>query len=220
MLQKIHWIVIVTFTAVVFFTMGCIFSYLGSNTSVGGNTYQAGWDAAKKRLSDSGTFPGSGMNIEIRSLTGEITEISGDKITIKIRPLEPLADASLDIRTVVVDSATKMSALQPKDQKEFTAEMDAYSKKMRAGVAQPISTTSATSTTPVTPIAMPDGFNRTTISVSDLKVGQMINVLSDKNIKDVKEFKATEISYYQTVNLAAPMISATTTAPITVPVKK
>ena len=210
MFQKIHWIVIVTFTAVVFFMMGCIFSYLGSSTSVGGNTYQSGWDAAKQRLSDSGMFPSSGMNIEIKSLTGEITEINGDKITVKIRPLEPLADASLDIRTVVVDSATKMFALQPKDQKEFLAEMDAYTQKIKANTAQMATTT---------PITMPDGFNRTTISMSDLKVGQTINVLSETNIKDVKEFNASEISYYQTVNLAAPMILATTTAPTTTPLK-
>lgn len=209
MLKKTHWIIIIVmFTAVVFFTMGCIFSFLGSNTSVGGNSYQAGWDAAKQRLSDSGMFPGGGMNIEIKALTGEITEISGDKITVKIRPLEPLADASLDTRTVVVDSATKMSALQPKDQKEFLAEMDAYTKKIKANTAQ------MATATPATLIAMPDGFNRTTISISDLKVGQMINVLSEKDIKEVKEFKASEISYYQTINLAAPIIPATTTTPL------
>jgi len=198
------------FTAVVFFVMGCIFSFLGSNATVGGNSYQAGWDAAKKRLSDSGLF-GIGMNTEIKSITGEIKEISGDKIIIKIRPLEPLADASLDTRTIVVDSATKMYTLQPKDQTVFLAEMEAYAQKMKInGTQTPMTTPTSTSTpTPVAPatvILPPDGFIRTTISVSDLKVGQMINILSENNIKEVSEFKASEISYYQTINLAAPII--------------
>lgn len=227
MLQKTHWIIIVTFTAVIFFAMGFIFSYLGNRTPISGNSFQAGWDAAKKRLSDSGASPSSGMNIEVKSLTGEISEISGDKITLKIRPLEPLADASLDTRIIVVDSATKIYSLEPKDQKEFTAEMDAYNKKMRAGVAQTISTTSATSTTPVTPILPPEGFKRTVISISDLKVGQMINVSSDKNIKEVKEFNATEISYYKPttqivpiVPVINPIIPVNPTAATTAPVKK
>lgn len=205
MIKKTKWLIFVG-VAVIFFVFGYVIAFVKispsgtSLVSVGPNTYQAGWDAAKQRLIDSGSVPSTGMNVEVRAVSGQITEINGDKITLKIRPLEPLADASLDTRIITVDSNTKITSMVPKDPKEFATEMEAYSKKMSANinVTPNMTKVGSTSTPPVpyVPITPPESFTKTTISVSDLKVGQTINVTTDKNIKDVKEFSATEISYY------------------------
>jgi|GEM_PF-1043581 len=205
MIKKTRWLIFVVL-AVISFVFGYVIAYVNigsvgsSSVSVGPNTYQAGWDAAKQRLVDSGTIPSAGMNLEVRAVSGEITAIEGDKITLKIRPLEPLADPSLDTRTITVDSNTKITSMVPKDQKEFATEMEAYSKKMSANINVVPNTTKIGSTStpavPSAPITPPESFTKTTISVSDLQVGQTINVTTGNDIKNNKEFSATEITYY------------------------
>lgn len=202
-------IIISLVVALVFFALGYLIKGAKINPTgqsvKGADTFQAGWDAAKTRLAESG-LAGGALNMEIRQLYGEIKEINGDKITLKIRPLEPLADVSLDTRTVVVDKTTKIYSLEMKDSKEYLAEMAAYNKKI-----QPIN-----STAPFTPIAPPDGFKKSEISLADLKVGQMINVTAENNIKTIKEFTALEISYNQLVAPTPPAVPATasTTRPV------
>lgn len=186
--------------ALVFFTLGYLIGGAKVNPTgqlvKGTDTFQAGWEAAKTRLIDSGFIMPGGVNMEIRNLNGEIKEINEDKITLKIRPFEPLADESLDVRIIVVDQATKIYSLELKDSKEYLAEMNAYNKKQDKNS-----------------IAPPDRFNKSEISLSDLKVGQMISVMTEKNIKEIKEFSALEINYLQPVVPTAPAAPATAPLP-------
>lgn len=65
------------------------------------------WDQARKRLKETGFIPDSENQAETKSISGEITNISGSSIALKTRPLEVLSDPSLDNRTIEIGEATK-----------------------------------------------------------------------------------------------------------------
>lgn len=177
--------------AVVFFGVGYFTSASGIFAFLSGvsqNTFQAGWDAAKKRLVETGFAGPIRADMEVKNISGEIQKIDGNKITLKIHPLEPLADPSLDTRIVVVDSATKIYGVAAKDPKEYAAEVKAYEKNRK----------------PADPITLPDSFKKIEISVSDLKAGDVISVIAEKDIKEAKEFAALEINLNKP---AAPIVA-------------
>lgn len=197
-------LVTIIITALIFFALGYLIKGAKVNpigqSVKGANTFQAGWDAARTRLVDSGFIMPSGVKREIKTVMGEIKEINDDKITLKIRPLEPLADESLDARIIVVDSATKIYSLEAKDQKEYLVEMTAYANKKPDGKS-------------VTP---PDIFKKSEISLTDLKVGQTISITAENDIKEVQEFTALEIDYTKLVVPTPPAVpaAASTTRPV------
>lgn len=197
-------LVTIIITALIFFALGYLIKGAKVNpigqSVKGANTFQAGWDAARTRLVDSGFIMPSGVNREIKTVTGEIKEINGDKITLKIRPIEPLADESLDTRIIVVDSATKIYSLEVKDQAKYFAEMTAYANKKPEK-------------NPVTP---PSRFDKSEISLTDLKVGQVISATAENDIKTIKEFTALEIDYTKLVVPTPPAVpaAASTTQPV------
>ncbi len=217
-------IIISLVVALVFFTLGYVLgaslpSPTGSKTggsllsslNTGANTFQAGWEAAKKRLSDSG-FGTPMANLEIKNLTGQVTAVKGNAITLKIRPLEPLADPSLDERTVIVDSNTKIYVLAQKDQAEYQKEMEDFNKKMQEQLKNPPKPGQAPAS-PAGAIMPPELFVKKSASLSDIKVGATISVVAvDKDIKNVKQFTAAEI-IVQPATAIAPTAAAPLSAP-------
>ncbi len=185
--------------ALIFFALGLItgleiksggnFSQSGNLLSSivpsGQNSYQAGWEAAKKRLAESGFAPMM-TDLEIKTISGEIKEIKGSKISLTIRPLEPLADPELDNRVITIDNQTKIYQLVQKDTAEYQKEMAEFNKKMQEQMAKP-----GTATQPLLP---PDYFTKKLIQLTDLKVGQQVSATAAQDIKTVKEFTALEIS--------------------------
>ncbi|MFA6995582.1 MAG: hypothetical protein WC249_04260 [Patescibacteria group bacterium] len=167
----------------------------GQSLIPGGNTYQAGYDAAKKRLADSGFVPM--MNFEVKNVSGKVTAVKNKAITLKIRPLEPLADPSLDVRTVTVDANTKIYISEQKDQALYQKEMADFNKKMQAQIKnmpKPGETPTA-SITPSAPIMPPEPMVKKEASLTDIKVGAMINIVAvDKDIKNSGTFVAAEIT--------------------------
>lgn len=144
------------------------------------NTYEAGWNAARKRLSESDFAPI--INIQdTRSVRGSIDSISGDRISVRIRPLEPLADPALDRRVILTNNTTKVLRLDQKDSQLFQQEMNAFFEKIQKNK------------NPKEPAVPPEPFVKTLINVSDLKVGDRIVVLASEDIKVAKEFVASEI---------------------------
>ena len=120
--------------ALIFFSLGYL---IGSakvsptgKLAISANTFQAGWEAAKKRLADSG-FAAPMANLEINNVSGQVTAIQDNAITLKIRPMEPLADPSLDERIVKIDNQTKIYVLEQKDQALYQKEMADFNKKYR-----------------------------------------------------------------------------------------
>ncbi len=178
--------------ALIIFIAGilCGISIPKNNSIISGgkdNSFQAGWDAAKARLSQSPAGMAIPTNAEIKSVNGAIQKIDGNKLTVKINPLEPLADPNLDTRIVVVDSSAKIILDVPKDQAQLEKEMKEFQDKMKQPSAQ------TDPSQPAVPIMPPTSFTSKDISLSDLKVNQYISVTANENIKDKKEFTATQI---------------------------
>jgi len=173
----------ITITAIIFFVLGCFIS--GGVGMMGENTFQAGWDAAKKRLTETGFFPNLGDEAtEIKSVNGVVQEIKGDKITLKIQPLEPLADSKLDIRVIEVGEA-KIYQLVQKDMEEFQNEIKEFKEKMQAQLND-----SEEATEQIVP---PEFFLKQEISLDKIKIDQQITVIAGEDIKEIKQFEAIEV---------------------------
>lgn len=149
-------------------------------------SFQAGWEAAKKRLAETGFYvePISAEGNEIKNIDGQITEIQDDKITFKIRLINPFDDPELDYRITKPDELTKFYQLMRKDQSQYEKEIIEYEKKMQE---------QAKDSAIIQPITPPEEFIRKEISLNDLKVGQQIIASSQDSIRFAKEFTASEI---------------------------
>ena len=147
------------------------------------NSFEAGWNAAKQRLQETGFLPL--VPDEIFTINGQVQGIENNKITLKIHPLEPLADPELDVRIIEVDESTKIYQLKEKEFEQYEKEMKEYEKKMKEqmGASEPVPE-------PITP---PKPFIKETAKLSNIRQGQEIAVTSKENIKNKKQFRATEI---------------------------
>jgi hypothetical protein len=191
-------IIISLILALVFF----VFGYFIRGLTIGNNSYQAGWDAAKQRLADSGLSSPVG-NFEIKNVSGQVTAVQGNTITLKIRPLEPLADANLDERIVTIDANTKIYLLEQKDPTQYQKEMTEFNKKTQEQLKTP-SVPGQTPASPTSAVVPPEFFVKKLASISDIKIGTMINVVAvDKDIKNTKQFIAAEI-YIQQAPIIIP----------------
>ena len=150
----------------------------------GENTFQAGWEAAEKRLAESGFAPMLGEGIEIKAVNGNIQKIEGRKITLKIQPLNPLADPELDIRVVDIGQAEVYQLVQ-KDTEEFQKEMSSFNDRLQRQLDEPEKLPE-----PITP---PEMFIKKKISSDKLQVGQQITVTTEEDIKEAKQITASEI---------------------------
>lgn len=167
--------------ALIFFVIGFAFaSYYKSSD----NTYQAGWDAAKQRLMESGFTPIM-EDMEIISVNGTVQEVKDNKIYLKIQPLTSLADPDLDNRIIETDEHTKIYQLVEKDQEQLQREMDEFQQKMQE----------QTNNLEVfsEPIMPPELFIKQEISLDKIQTDQQITVMAEQDIKETKQFKAVEI---------------------------
>lgn len=146
------------------------------------DTFAAGWEAARKKLEESGLVRAEPT--EIFTISGTITSINENKITLKANPtvINPLAEQAPEIRTITVTSETKIMKLNPKTPEEITKESEEFRKAMTA--LKP-------GATPPTP---PSPYEEDEIEITDLKVGDTVSVTSEANIKMAAEFVAKEIS--------------------------
>ncbi len=167
------------------FTAGWIIKMNGTIKVTGDNTYEAGWMAAKMRLASSTQF-GRLINTqaEVKTLSGVVTAVFGEKIDIKINPLEPLAYPELDNRIVVTTSATEFTRIVQGNREAFEKEMDAFIKSLQTPLKK--GEVRATPPTPPRPTEQEAVF-------ADVKVGDTITATAVENIKETKEFTATEI---------------------------
>jgi hypothetical protein len=166
----------------------------------GAGSYQRGFDAAKKLVADS---PMGAMFFsspaDIMSISGTVTAVNGNSITIKTQSTNPFDDPALLDRTITVNKDTKIVKVTMPDPKEMQAQMEAFTKAMKSGKA------------PATPPALPQP-KETTIEVSAITVGDTLTATSAENIKTAKTFTATEIKTQQNLSTLAPL-------PVTTPVK-
>ncbi|MHB0865946.1 MAG: hypothetical protein ACYC1Y_03550 [Minisyncoccota bacterium] len=145
------------------------------------NTYQAGFDAAKKLVENSSIGGALQSPDDIRTLSGIVAVVNGNQFTLHVRSTNPFDDPSLSDRTVLIGATTTVIRLVPKDPKVFQAEMSAFVKTTQS----PGSTTQK-----ITP---PDPFTRIPATVAEIAVGGSVTVFAAENVKTLKEFSASQV---------------------------
>jgi len=148
------------------------------------DTFEAGWQAAEQRLEETGYFPSLSEEEEINSVSGEIKEIRGNKITLNIFPLEPLANPELDTRVIEVGEETKIYQMEEKNQEQYQREMADFEEAMQTAVDNPEN---------LIDIVPPDSFTEKEISLDSLQIGQQISAQAEEEIRDIQQFKVIKI---------------------------
>jgi hypothetical protein len=149
------------------------------------NTFQAGWEAAKKRLAESGFMPPA---VKQKTLYGEVKEVKDSEIVIKVKPLEPLASSDLDERIVKIDANTKIYFLEMKHEEER--------ERLLKEVDKVIQETKNPTTPGESPVVStpPSFFNKNAAIFNDIKVDSKVTIVAvDDDVKSVKSFIAAEV---------------------------
>lgn len=141
------------------------------------NTFQAGWDAAREKVAESGPLAYL-ASAEIKNISGQVTEVKGNKVTLKTTSADPLADPGLETRIVEVAGNTKIYQLVAKSPEQFQKEMSEFIAKTG---------NNAEGLTP------PSSSEKKEVGLSDIKVGQEVYATADEDIKSLKQFEALEI---------------------------
>lgn len=157
-------------------------------SSTTGNSYQDGFDAAKKRVLESPMSATLRTPDDIRTISGVVTAVNGNRITIHTQSMNPFEDPTLDDRIIIVTADTKISKLSSKDPKVYQTEMNVFMKNMQS--AKPSSN----------PLIPPTLFTSTSAVVADIIAGSIISVTAGENIKSTKEFSASEITIQPKLN--------------------
>ena len=147
-------------------------------------SYQKGWDDAKARLYvQIGSIADDGAITDM--VFGTITGVKGNQINIKISPTELLSDPALDDRVVTVNNQTQIYKFQLKSKEEYEKELENYYNENNIDV----------NTFVPSPDKQfgPDKYEQVLTNLESLRVGQVINVYADKNIKEIKNFTAKKI---------------------------
>ncbi|MCK5510992.1 hypothetical protein KAI65_05655 [Candidatus Parcubacteria bacterium] len=147
-------------------------------------SYQKGWNDAKARLyAQIGSIANDGI---VRDMVfGTITKINGNQINIKISSSELLSDPALDNRIVTVNNQTQIYKFQPKSKEEYKKELENYYKENNIDINTFVPS-------PDRQLG-PDKYEQVLTNLENLKVGQVVNVYANQNIKEIKNFIAKEI---------------------------
>ncbi len=199
-----------TIVIILVFVIGLVFGLVikpkASSAPAGSqNTYQAGWNAAEQKLAQSGMIPGLNSNIPIKSISGTVEKIDGNKLTVKTISLNPLADPSTNERIVDVDNGTQFFQMTQKDPQEFQKEMTDFQKTMQSQTANTSQVKNSQTQIQPQTATPPMPFDKKQISLSDIKVGQRISITSGSDLKTAKEFKAMEIDIQSDFSQPAPV---------------
>ena len=85
--------------------------YLPASFSNSGKGYQAGFAAAKQRVEESSIGNLLRASEDLRSLSGTVTSVAGNRLSLHLSFANPFDDQVLDDRTVLVGTGTKVVKL-------------------------------------------------------------------------------------------------------------
>ncbi len=145
------------------------------------NDYQAGWNAAKKKLVESGLVPMIDKNIKIKYLLGVIEKIDGSQLTVKTQSFNPLVNPNSNKRIVLINKDTHFFQLTEKKSQEIEKEMKAFQQAMQ------------TQNKDNKNLIPPTPFSKKTIQLGEIKIGQRISVTSNQDIQEGQKIQAAEI---------------------------
>jgi len=208
-------IVLVAFIAGLLLGSLMVAKSAGISGNIGG-TFTDGWNAAKAKLKTS-SLQGFFMLGEVKSLSGQVETVSGDKVVFSVPLLNPLWDASLKTRTAVIGSATTitvstqlapevMQANRIKAQTEmtdFSTAITALNTKLaKCAPAQNASSTCAQEQKQLNDLQVQSSVAQrlllafstdATGTISNIATGDNINVISDSDISEAAQFTAKQI---------------------------
>jgi hypothetical protein len=121
-------------------------------------------------------------NNELHILSGSVTAISGNSITIHL--LSTPQDSTLADRNIIIDYSTKIIKTVQKDDKTFQDEITVFSKKVQESKTKPQL------------LLQPEPFTRVTADASEISIGDIVTVTSVENIFLKKSFTASEVQFH------------------------
>jgi hypothetical protein len=129
--------------------------------------YQSGFNEVKTRVEKSTVGRALQSSGEIRAIAGTVKAVNGNKLTLHTQPVNPFDDTSLTDRVIdITSSTTILRIIRPADTEK--------PKTLRKETTYP-------------------SLMATSSKLSDIKVGEMLNVFSKVDIRTVKEFSASSI---------------------------
>ena len=163
----------VSSTAVIALLAGIILGvfvdpYLPASISNAKKGYQAGFDAAKTLVASSSVGAMFNTPADVRSLSGTVTAIHGDTLTLHVGVTDPFGDPALADRTVAVDASTTIVRLT-------------------------IPIRSGSQATSKDAIPTPPLFTQTFVNLSGISIGDPLTVTAAENIAKAEAFTATGI---------------------------
>lgn len=147
------------------------------------DTFQAGWEAARKKVEETPYIPVATGQEEVKSIKGRIAAVGDGQITVEARLLNPLDDEKLKFRTVKIDENTEIIIREDKDMEAIRKEQEEYNKKMDEFRQGKIT---------VMPEA-PEVNTEKKAAIQDLKEDDVVTVESAENIREAPEFRASKI---------------------------
>ena len=174
-------------------------SFLQERREQGGyeDTFTSGWDAARDALSDSGVS----TEFETFAISGTITKIDGNKITIAAPLLHPLDDTALMERTVLIGDDTEIFLNQERSMEELEQEREENEAAI-AGLQEELDNATDSVERQNLQIQLdflykPQEYTKdVATSLDDLVVGQSIIATAQENIAKELEFEAVKIVVY------------------------
>lgn len=176
--------------AIIFFGLGFALGILykksdnkkNTNNIINNNdTFQAGWEAAKKRLyhnDPSETANNSKMTRTV--VIGSIEKIEKEKITVKIEPLEILASPDLDYRIISMNDKTDILESIKKNPGDYKVELEKFfseNPQYKNAADAPV----------------PNIYYEAKSNISEFKTGQLVKISSLNDITNEKQFIASKI---------------------------
>ncbi len=123
------------------------------------------------------------------SLSGQVKSINGSVVTLDVGSLTPdpfAVENFPEVREVTVANAAKITKMVQKDPAELQQEVEAYTK-------QAVNVSATAGVVPVGPSEGPVPFTEKNISLSDIKMGDMVIVTAGSDIMSAPSFTATAI---------------------------
>lgn len=149
-----------------------------------------------KKLEDAGLVQTEGiLSLPTQEVQGELLENQGDRLLIQFTfpQLNPLEDPSVRVYEARIDSETAFYRSTEKDPETFQAELDEWESLYGISELNPLGPGADA------PPA-PEPFARETITISDLRPGDIVSALSSEQLGDSSSFLATEIVVATVIN--------------------
>lgn len=160
--------------------------------------YETAWQAAQKKLEESGlaALPEE----EILSVSGTVIEIGEDSFMIEASPVAGnVLDSAPIMRTIMVGGETIISKKTEKDPEKIIGEQRAYD-ALIAGLG-------AEDEIP----APPSPYETEVVGFGDLKTGQSVTVRAGKDIRNATMIDALEIDIFVRLAPETPAVETTET---------